>query len=449
MPQTISQIRCPNCSTMNQVPIDQLIDVGQDPSAKARLLSGSLNTMTCSACGYQGQIATPMVYHDPENELLLTFIPVEMGLPKDEQDRLLGSLINQAIQGLQPEQRKGYLFQPQTVLTMQSLVERILEADGITKEEIESQRAKLQLFEQLLQTPDENLDEFVKEHDEELDAAFFQLASLSLQATSDEGARAAADRHLREALALSNFGKDLIAREAEIRTAVESLQEAGDSLTIDSLLDIFIEAPNEDRIRALVQLTRPAIDYVFFQKLTEFIDSSEGDEKQRLSEIREVILEETRIIDEAQEARAAQAAALLRSLMEAEDIDQAIRETLPLIDELFLGILQANIRAATERGDEEAVSRLQFVDEQIRRVIRESLPAGLQLAQDLLEIEDLAEAESLLDQSADAIDEEMLTVLLTTAQRLEGSGDNEGAERVRQLHRHALRLSMKSKLQKT
>ena len=84
LPQT--QNRCPNCSNPIQAQIMQLVDVGQDPSAKARLLSGSLNHVQCGVCGYQGQVATPMVYHDPEKELLLTFIPIEINMPKDEQE---------------------------------------------------------------------------------------------------------------------------------------------------------------------------------------------------------------------------------------------------------------------------------------------------------------------------------------------------------------------------
>jgi hypothetical protein len=152
MAQSLTQIRCPNCSNPVQAQIMQLVDIDQDPSAKAHLLSGSHNHVQCGVCGYQGQVATPIVYHDPGKELLLTFIPVELGMPKDEQERVLGRLINQAIDRLSAEQRKGYLLQPQAVLTFQGLIERILEADGITKEEIEAQREKLRLFEDLLRT---------------------------------------------------------------------------------------------------------------------------------------------------------------------------------------------------------------------------------------------------------------------------------------------------------
>ena len=44
------------------------------------------------------------------------------------------------IQALPAEQRKAYLLQPQAVLTLQGMVERILQADGITREQLKGKR---------------------------------------------------------------------------------------------------------------------------------------------------------------------------------------------------------------------------------------------------------------------------------------------------------------------
>ena len=209
MPKNMTQIKCPNCKAPVQAALDQLIDISQDPGAKSRLLSGNFNRVKCPACGFEGQISTPLVYHDPANELLLSYIPIELNISKDEQERVIGKLINQAINSLPSEQRKGYLFQPQASRTMQSLVERILDADGVTKEEIDAQRARMRLFEDLLRTPEEHIGSFIKDHDEEMDAAFFQLASLTLQATDDARARQVVNLRFEQALELSSFGQDL------------------------------------------------------------------------------------------------------------------------------------------------------------------------------------------------------------------------------------------------
>lgn len=446
MAQTLTQIPCPNCRTQIQAQISQLVDVDHDPSAKAQLLSGSLNHIQCGICGYQGQLATPIVYHDPVKELLLTFIPIEIGMPKDEQERIIGRLINQVVDRLSAEQRKGYLFQPQAVLTFQGMIERILEADGITKEDIEAQREKLRLFEELLKTPEENLVEFVKENDEVLDAVFFQLASLSLQVTPEGQARQATNLRLESALTESSYGKELITQENEVRLASESLQQLGEQVTHDSLVDIFISAPNDTRLNALVQITRPALDYAFFQKLTERIDAASEEDVEKLSDLRRSILEITQEIDRIQEARANEAAALISSLFEAENLDEAIVNALPRIDEYALSILQANIRAAQERGDEVDARRLLEIDNKIKQIIREALPPSLQLAQKILELEDVSEAKALLEQSADQIDENLIGALLSTTQRLEQSGDMDSANQIRDLHRFALRVSMKQKL---
>lgn len=446
MSQRAAQIACPNCRSPLQAPLTQLVDVRSDPGAKSRLLSGSLNFVRCPVCGYQGQLATPLVYHDPDKELLLTYMPVELSLPKDEQERILGRLINQAIEKLAPEQRKGYLLQPQAVLTMQGLVERVLEADGITKEDLEAQRAKLRLFEELLRAPPEGIPSFVAQHDAQLDAAFFQLASLSLGSTSDQRAREAATDRLDQALQFASYGKQLQAREAALRAAAESLQQLGQGVTRERLLELFVQAPDTARIEALVNLARPGLDYGFFQALSERISAAEGAEQQRLTDLRSSLLGLTEEIDAAQQERVGRAAGLLESLLAAAELGPAVQAALPLIDELFLSILQANLRAAREGADQAGYDRLKRIEDQINQAILASLPPGLRVAQQVLQITGDVEAQRFLEQSRAEIDEDTLTALLSTAQRLESQEQTELAERLRRLHRFALRISMRSKL---
>jgi hypothetical protein len=447
MSKSLTQIQCPNCKSGIQAAIDQLVDVGQDPSAKARLLSGTFNRISCPVCGFEGQMSTPLVYHDPNTELLLTYIPVELNIPKEEQERVIGQLINQAVQDLPAEMRKGYLFQPQPVLTMQSLMERILESDGISREEIEAQRAKMRLFEDLVRTPEENLAAFINDHDDEMDAAFFQLASLTLQATSDPRAHEALNQWLGKALELTTYGKELAAQEAELRAAAESLKEAGEELTREAILNLLIEAPNDSRILALVNLTRPALDYPFFQEFTERIDEVEGDEAEKLITLRSRVLEITQQIDQVQEARAAQASSLLRSLLETENLDQALQSALPLIDNLFLSILESNIQAAKKADDDQVtLTKLETIYERIQQWIKKSLPPGLLLAQEILEIQDEDQAIALLTEFSQKIDEQFLGSLIAAAERFEEDEAEEDAQRVRKLYREAIRLSMREKM---
>src|SRR3954471_21040795 len=105
--QMATQISCPNCGRPFSAVVEQIIDAGRDPQAKARLLAGRTNVVTCPNCGYQSMLTTPLIYHDPLKQLLIVYIPMELGLPKAEQDRLIGSLTNAVTNSLPAEQRKG------------------------------------------------------------------------------------------------------------------------------------------------------------------------------------------------------------------------------------------------------------------------------------------------------------------------------------------------------
>jgi hypothetical protein len=445
MPRALTQVRCPNCKSPVQAALERLIDTAEDPSAKARLLSGSLNMVRCPMCKYEGALATPLVYHDPAKELLLTFVPAELGLRKDDQERLLGQLINQVVNRLPAEQRKAYLLQPQAQLTMQGMTERILAADGITREQLDAQRNRLRLFEDLLRTPEPDLAAFVQSHDSELNAEFFQLASYSLQATGEPRAREAAMVRLEQVLELTSYGQRLAEQEAEVAAAAESLRQLGQELSRERLLDLMVQAPGQERVLALAGLARPALDYAFFQLLSDRIDLAPVDDKPRLTTLRQQLLEFTQQLDKLQEARAAQSASVLRSIVNAPDIDQALAAALPYIDDLFLGILEANLRAARERQDTATVRRLEEIDSKLRQAVERAMPAGLRLAQQLLDVEDEAQALKLLEEQAAAIDDQLVSALLGASQKLEEAGEAKDAQRVRTLYRAALRLSMQAK----
>jgi hypothetical protein len=132
--------------------------------------------------------------------------------------------------------------------------------------------------------------------------------------------------------------------------------------------------------------------------------------------------------------------------MNAPDLDKALAGALPYIDELFLGILEANLQAARERNDTATLQRLEEIDRKLRDAVQRSMPAGLRLAQKVLDIDDEAQALALLEVEKAAIDDQLVSALLGAAQKLEDAGQAEDAQRVRRLYRTALRLSMQSKL---
>ena len=62
-----TQTNCPRCKQPIIAEIEQIFDLNTDPAAKQRLLSGTVNFIHCPACGYEGMVGTPIVYHDPGN----------------------------------------------------------------------------------------------------------------------------------------------------------------------------------------------------------------------------------------------------------------------------------------------------------------------------------------------------------------------------------------------
>ena len=132
------QVRCPRCQTPFAAPIINVVDVKRYPQLKAALLSGELNRAACPSCGAVSALSVPLVYHDPDKELLLVLIPSELNLPPDQQQRLIGGLVQAVMSNVPAEERKSYFLRPETLLSRQRLVERILEADGVTREMLEA-----------------------------------------------------------------------------------------------------------------------------------------------------------------------------------------------------------------------------------------------------------------------------------------------------------------------
>jgi hypothetical protein len=445
MPRTT--IRCPNCRQPITADVEQLFDVGKDPANRQRFLSGAINLVQCPHCGYQGNLATPIVYHDPDKELLLTFVPPEIGLPRDEQERLIGGLINQVVTALPQERRKAYLFRPQSFLTQQSLVERVLEAEGITKEMIEAQQKRLNLLQRLLGASEDVMAEIVKQEDAIMDADFFSLLRRLVDAAMMGGDQEAAQQlaQLQQRLVpITSYGRELQEQTQEIEAAVNELRSAGRELNQDKMLDLVLKATNETRMRAYVSLARPLLDYTFFQKLSERIDRARGDGRTRLVEIREKLLEWTRQVDQQIEQRAQASRQMLDEILNTENISETMGQALPAVDEFFVQELNRQYDEARKAGDLDKLSKLQKVVDVLQQA--SAAPPEVQLIEELLEAPDDQTRRQMMEEHRDEITPEFLQVLAGFISQVESGEDQEVIERLRSLNRQALRFSMEKNL---
>jgi hypothetical protein len=455
MPPQKTQIPCPQCRQPIVAIVEQLFDVTADPGAKQRLLGGVSNFAACRACGYNGPLATPIVYHDNEKELLLTYFPPELGMPINEQERIVGPLITQLTSKLPSEKRKGYLLRPQSFLTYQSLIERILGADGITPEMIQGQQKRVSLVERLLTAKNNEVrSEIIKQNADMFDAEFFaifsRLAEGALASGQDQATRQVEEIQ-KQLLAETEYGRNIAVQNNEIQEAVKTLQAAGKGLDRDKLLQILIDAPNDNRLNALVSLTRPGLDYMFFQSLTERIEKETGEERQKLESLRGKLLVITRKIDQRMEEEVKRANELLETLLKAEDIQKATAENLAEIGEVFVQVLNQALQEANQKNDAERMPKLQ----QVANVLQQASapPPELQFLEELLAAPDEAELNKRIEAHADSLTPELASVIASVMARTEGEGgekpsaeESQMMEKLEKVYRAVLKFTMKKNM---
>jgi len=449
MPKT--QIKCPRCQQPTVVQIEQLFDVSSEPESKQRLLGGTTNHVNCSSCGYSGSLATPIVYHDNDKELLLTFFPPELGMPLNEQEKNFGQLVNKIVDKLVPEKRKAYLFRPQSFLTYQSLVERILGADGITPEMIKAQQGKANLMERLLAASTDEIRKSVIQKDEHLvDAEFFALFSRLMESAIGSGQEIIIkqmDAIQQLLLTETSFGKELQSQSNEIEEAGKTLQAAGNKLTREKLLDILLEAPNDIRLSALVSYTRPGMDYQFFQLLTDKIEKKQGFENERLSSLRNKLLDITKEIDQRMEAERNRAVDLLQEIMSTENLQKSITEHLPEINETFIRALNLGLQQATEKNDQTSLERLKEIVNILQKL--SAPPPEYGLLQNFIEAPDENSLIKLITEHDSEITPEFTQFLSSIIAGSEGKAETTNAnpdvkimDRIRIVYRAILKYSM-------
>lgn len=443
-----TRVNCPNCRQPVAADINQLFDVGADPAEKQRLLSGSSNSIQCPNCGYQGTVATPIVYHDPQKELLLTYFPPELNVPRNDQERILGGLINQVVNRLPLEQRKGYLLRPQANLTMQSLVERVLEADGITKEVLKAQQERLNLLQRLIGITDEAaLAHVVEQEDSRMDRDFFSIMNRLIEAAmlggDQQGAQSLVELQ-KKLLPLTTVGKQVQEQNKEVEAAVHSLEAAGKDLTREKLLEIVEKAPNDIQLSVIASLARAGMDYQFFQIISERIERARGTGRERLVTLREKLLKVTSEVDKQMALRKAETLKLLEKILQSPNIAEAVQQSLPAVDDLFVQVLDEVMAETRQAGDLVKLEKLQKVIDVLEQA--SAPPPELALIEELLSIEDDAGRRSWFETHRNELTPEFmntLTALLTQAQNGE---DAELLSHLQSAYRAALRFTMEANL---
>lgn len=343
------------------------------------------------------------------------------------------------------------------MMTMNNLVKNVLLSDGITEEMIQDQQEKMKLLDTLFNQEGEQLKKTVLENEQSIDREFFAIFAEIAQriiASQDEKSvekiKAVQDVLMAETV----IGKEILAESQEIQAATQSLEALGENLTRESLMELVINAPNLDRVKALVGLVRPAMDYEFFQNFTERIEAANENDRKGLVEKRNLMLKVTQEIDEQLQQRAAAAVETINRILENDSVEEGLMQNIGLVDQLFVQALSAEINQAEEIKNEER--KLKLIE--LFQIIQDmSTPPELKKVEELVTLtDDKSKLEEAIDEIDSELSEKVIGYLTSIISNYEEQAIQEEADNLEQLNdtlsklkivfNELLRKSMKSKM---
>lgn len=425
-PRYMAAVTCPSCGTRFQTPVEQILDVRVDPSARNRAIGGGVNVAVCPACGMAGALNIPFIYHDPDKEIALLYLPVESGPNEVERQRAAGRLARQLLDAMAPEERKGYLLQPETFISMDTLVKRVLELEGISEEDMARAQRQREFVVEMVQAEESAWPEMVDANLDLIDEGIFSFLEYLMQLVGSD--QASSEMEQLEALheylvQQTEIGRVLAGRSEVFRAFMENPSR-------QSLLEALIAAPDDDTVVLLVQSGMPLMDYSFFQSLVKRIDEAETPEvKASLQDLRRKILDLRDEFMKQSEGLARERAELLVKLIDSEDPQRLASSHLSELDEIFFTVLGSEMRAAQREGDRETLEALQKAAAAVNNVLETTMPPEVALARRLMAV-----PEDRLDEQLQA-NSQFLTprfrqFLEAMGQSLVEEGQDEAAERL-------------------
>lgn len=436
--QQQNAVRCSSCGHTYNIPVYSIIEVAETPAFKNALLSGRLNSGTCPNCGATNSVIIPLLYHDAEKELLIALIPMELNLHKDEQERMVGNLLNR----MSKKEFKGYMFNPRRAMTMQGLLNQILEADGITPEMMEEQRARVQLVQQCLEAgSEEALQKLVEDNDAQMDERFFQAFSLIAQRALEDGQPQIAQQMLAiqsHVVELSTYGKELIAKQAEQEKVIEevanTLESYGEKISRDDVLGLAIRyADQDEHLQALVGMIRPAFDYELFELLTAQIGKAPAQDREKLEALRDRLTQLIGTIDQQNQRAMQSVVGFLQALVNHPNPEEVVANNIDAIDDTFMAVLSANIQQAEQAQNTALLERLKYIYNVVITILRANMSPELRFINTILGIQNDEEAQQIIQEQAPQLGGSLLEAFHAVEQMLTEQSNAPLAERVKVL----------------
>lgn len=421
-PQPI-QINCPSCGTPFRTAIYTLLDVTQQPELKSLLLSGRINLAVCPNCRTASMLAAPLIYHDAAKQLCLVHFPQELNSRPGEQERFVGEATSFLMRSLPADAPRSHLLAPRRFLTLPSLLDAVLEADGISRETLNRQRAQIELISELagLLPDDAAFSDLVEQRWEELTPEFFATLAAFIEATPPQ--------------------------QAEAQTMLMQLQErlmaqlggsTHDDAELEQAIDRLIAASDAELEPAVADL-RAMIDYGFYQRWNARIEAAEAagqhEEVALLDARRARLLTVVEELDQQAQAMFESGSRLLDELFATPDPLAALRERADRVDEAFMMVLSANAAAAQRADRTDLVEQFEQLAEAALAIIQERMSPEDRFINELLSAETPQQATRVLRTSVAKITPDLVKRLNELATQEEQHANKPTADRLRQLAR--------------
>ena len=158
-------------------------------------------------------------------------------------------------------------------------------------------------------------------------------------------------------------------------------------------------------------------------------------------ELRKEILALREKLDAATKAALDQRAALLREIMISENLDEAVREHLDELDEIFFNVLEANLQAAEQQKQPATFDRLQAVADAVSRSIAAAQPPEVRFVNALLSAAYPDETRKLLEANRKALSPQLLNWMRAVVDDLRQDGRTDAADRLVKVVEQAAELA--------
>ncbi|UCC50447.1 MAG: CpXC domain-containing protein [Anaerolineaceae bacterium] len=432
-----SQITCPNCSTPYTAEVHQIIDVGRQPELKQMLLSGQLNVAVCPNCGAGGQLSSVVLYHDPDHELFMVYVPQEMQLDQMQQEQYIGRLTREVLDNTPMEQRRAYMLQPTMVLTMQGFIENVLETEGITKEMIERQRKQAELLETLAKADSDVADYLIKERINEIDETFFLMLKSFIERAvqMDDNEQVLPLVNLQAKLMTDTaVGQRIEKRQIALHALNQDAKAADGLTTLILLKHVLKNQEDRETVLAIAQAGASAMTYEFFTGLTAEIEKQEmagqAAAVARLTLLRDDLLKMQEEMQKASQQVMQQAQQDLEIILASADLQKTVQANMNKFDDAFMYVLTAEISRAEQNNEPERLERLNQVRELIINQVEGQTPPEIQLLTKLTYAETDEEMEQLLDQNQDLLSDDLLKVVDLLQDQVKESGQEQLVNRL-------------------